>query len=191
MNMPSFLPYFSSFLKTETGQWFPSNSCLQHLTVKSLRICHTAPSVQFSHSVVFDSLWLQSPSAGILEPQKVKSDTVSTVSPSICHEVMGPGAMIFIFWMLSLKPTFSLSSFTFIKKLFSSSLLSALRVMSSAYWRLLIFLPAILIPAGASSSPAFFQDGEALYSQQKQDRELTVAQIMNSLLTNSGLSWRK
>src|SRR5574337_594722 len=41
--------------------------------------------------------WLQSPSAVILEPQKIKSDTVSTVSPSISHEVMGPDAMIFIF----------------------------------------------------------------------------------------------
>ena len=41
--------------------------------------------------------WLQSPSAGILEPRKIKSDTVSTVSPSICHEVMGPDAMIFVF----------------------------------------------------------------------------------------------
>ena len=38
--------------------------------------------------------WLQSPSAVILEPRKIKSDTVSTVSPSICHEVMGPDAMI-------------------------------------------------------------------------------------------------
>ena len=44
---------------------------------------------------------LQSPSAVILEPRKIKSDTVSTVSPSICHEVMGPDAMIFVFWMLS------------------------------------------------------------------------------------------
>ena len=41
--------------------------------------------------------WLQSPSAVILEPPKIKSDTVSTVSPSIFHEVMGPDAMIFIF----------------------------------------------------------------------------------------------
>ena len=41
--------------------------------------------------------WLQSPSAVILEPKKIKSDTVSVVSPSICHEVMGPDAMIFIF----------------------------------------------------------------------------------------------
>ena len=41
--------------------------------------------------------WLQSPSALILEPKKIKSDTASTVSPSICHEVMGPDAMIFVF----------------------------------------------------------------------------------------------
>ena len=41
--------------------------------------------------------WLQSPSAGILEPPKIKSDTLSTVSPSISHEVMGPDAMIFVF----------------------------------------------------------------------------------------------
>ena len=44
--------------------------------------------------------WLQSPSAVILEPPKINSVTVSTVSPSICHEVMGPHAMIFVFWML-------------------------------------------------------------------------------------------
>ena len=64
--------------------------------------------------------WLQSPSAVILEPPKIKSDTVYTVSPTISHEVMGPDAMIFVFWMLSFKPTFSLSTFTFIKRLFSS-----------------------------------------------------------------------
>ena len=45
--------------------------------------------------------WLQSPSAVILEPKKIKSDTVSTVSPSISHEVMGPDAMIFVFWMFN------------------------------------------------------------------------------------------
>ena len=65
--------------------------------------------------------WLWSPSAVILEPQKIKSATVSTVSPSICHEVMGPDAMILVFWMLSFKPIFSLYSFTFIKRPFSSS----------------------------------------------------------------------
>ena len=52
--------------------------------------------------------WLQSPSAVILEPKKIKSATVSTVSPSICHEVMGPDAMILVFRMLSFKLTFSL-----------------------------------------------------------------------------------
>ena len=67
----------------------------------------------------------------------------------------GQDAMIFIFWMLSFKPAFSLYSFTFIKKLFSSSSLSAITVVSFAYLRLLIFLPAILIPVSASSSLAF------------------------------------
>ena len=90
--------------------------------------------------------WLQSPSAVVLETKIIKSVIVSTVSPSICHEVMGPDAMILGFWMLSFKLTFSLSSFIFIKRLFSSSSLSAIRMMSSAYLRLLIFLPAILIP---------------------------------------------
>ena len=98
--------------------------------------------------------WLQSPSAVILEPRKIKPATVSTVSPSIFHEMMGQDAMIFVFWMLSFKPTFSLSFFTFIKRLFSSSL-SAIMVVSSAYLRLLIILPAILILASASSSPVF------------------------------------
>ena len=54
-------------------------------------------------------------------PPKIKSVTVSNVSPSICHEVMGPDAMIFVFWMLNFKPTFSLFSFTFIKRLFTHS----------------------------------------------------------------------
>ena len=49
--------------------------------------------------------WLQSPSAVILEPPKIKSDTVSTVSRSICHEVMGPDGMILVFRMSSFKPT--------------------------------------------------------------------------------------
>ena len=99
--------------------------------------------------------WLQSLSAVILEPKKIKSITVSIVSPSICHEVIESDAMIFVFWMLSFKTTFSLSSFTFIKKFFSSSSLFAIRVVSSAYMRILIFLLVILIPACASSSPAF------------------------------------
>ena len=99
--------------------------------------------------------WLQSPSAVILEPKKIKSATISTVSPSICHDMMEPDAMILVFWMLSFKPTFSLLSFTFIKRPFSSSSLAAIRVVLSAYLRLLIFLLAILIPACTSSIPLF------------------------------------
>ena len=98
--------------------------------------------------------WLQSPPVVILEPPRPNK---------VCycfhcfpyHEVMGLDAMIFVFWMLSFKSTFSLSSLTFIKRLFSSPLLSAITVVSSIYLRLLIFLLAILIPACASSSLAF------------------------------------
>ena len=102
--------------------------------------------------------WLQSPSTVILEPPRIKSLTVSIVSPSICHEVMGPDAMIFVFWMLSFKQAFLFSSFTFMKRLFSS-LLSAIRVVSSAYLRLLIFLPAILICLLVWLSNSSYKDG--------------------------------
>ena len=86
--------------------------------------------------------------------------------PSISDKVMGPDAIILVFWKLSFKPTFLLFSFTFIKRLFSSSL-SAIRVVSSAYLRLLIFLPAILIPASASSSPEFLM----MYSAYKLNKQ--------------------
>ena len=65
---------------------------------------------------------------------------------------MGSDAMILVFWMLSFKPSFSFYPFIFIRRCFSSSLLSVLTVVSSVYMRLLIFLPIILIPACASSS---------------------------------------
>ena len=113
--------------------------------------------------------WLQLPSAVILESKKRKSAIVSTVSLSICHEVMGLDAMILVYWMLNFKPAFSFSSFTFIKRFFSSFLLSAIRVVSSAYLRLLIFLLAILIPAYASSSLTFLMMYSAckLYKQRE------------------------
>ena len=69
--------------------------------------------------------WLQSPSAVILEPKKIKSITVCIFSSSICHEVMGSDVLIFVFWMLSFKPAFSLL-FHF-KRLFNSSSVSAIR----------------------------------------------------------------
>ena len=76
-----------------------------------------------------------------------------------CHDLC--------FLNVELKPTFSLSSFTFIKRLFSSSLLSVIRVVSSAYLRLLIFLLAILIPACASFSLAFHM----MYSAYKLNKQ--------------------
>ena len=93
--------------------------------------------------------WLQSPSAVILEPKKIKSVTVSIVSPSVCHEVMGLDAMVFVFLMLSW-PAFSFSSFTFIKRLFSSSLLSAIRVVSSACAKWLQLCPTLCVPMDCS-----------------------------------------
>ena len=69
--------------------------------------------------------WLQSPSAVILEPPKIKSDTISTVSPSICHEVMGPDAMILVFWMLSFKDY--RESVSFLPQMFS-------RITSETIW---------------------------------------------------------
>ena len=99
--------------------------------------------------------WLQSPLQWFFEAQKNKVLHCFHCFLIYLLWSVGPHVMIFIFWMLSLKWAFSLSSFTFIKRLFSSSLLFAIRVVSSAYLRLLIFLPAILIPACASSSLAF------------------------------------
>ena len=84
----------------------------------------------FIHLIRTDS-WLQSLSAALLEPPKIKSVTVSIVSPSISHEVMGLGAMILVFWMLSFKQTFSLYSFTFIKRIFSSSLVGTPQILGS------------------------------------------------------------
>ena len=89
---------------------------------------------------------------------------------SICHEMMGLDVIILVFWMLSFKPTFLLSSFTFIKRIFSSSSLSAIRMVSSAYLRLLIFLLAVLIAACSSSSPAFLMIYSAYKLNEKGDK---------------------
>ena len=111
--------------------------------------------------------WLQSPSAVILEPQNIKSASLHCFSNYLSWS-NGTRCLIFVFWILSFKQTFSLSSFTFIKRLFSYySSFSAIRVVSSVYLRLLIFLPAILIPAYASSSPEFLM----MYSAYKLNKQ--------------------
>ena len=115
--------------------------------------------------------------------RKIKSATVSTISPSICHEVMGPDAIILVFWMLSFKPTFSLSSFTFVKRLFSSSslylvLLNVICSLHNWYWRV-----------GLVSSQKIFRDktkrskkqSEDLLSNRKVSGSSLVAQTVKCL----------
>ena len=84
----------------------------------------------------------------------------------IYHEVMGLDAMILVFFNVEFKPAFSLSSFTFIKRLFCSPF-SAISMVLSVYLRLLILLPAILIPACSSYSPAFHM----MYSSYKLNKQ--------------------
>jgi len=107
--------------------------------------------------------WLRSPFTVISESKKIKSCHCFHCFP------------IYLQWsdgirdhdLSCFKLTFSLSSLTFIKRLFSSSSLSAINVVSSAYLRLLIFLPAILILTCASSSLAFCM----MYFAQKLDKQ--------------------
>ena len=75
--------------------------------------------------------WLQSLSIVILEAKKITSVTAYNFSPSIFHEMMGPDDMILVFGMLSLKQVLSLFSFTLIKRVFCSSSLSAIRVVTT------------------------------------------------------------
>ena len=99
--------------------------------------------------------WLQSLSAVIMEPRKIKSATVSTVSPSICHEMMGLDAMILVFWMLSFKPNLhsplSLSSRGSLVPLH----FLAIRVVVTCISEVIDNSPRNLDSSLCSSSPAF------------------------------------
>ena len=123
--------------------------------------------------------WLQSPSAVILEPEKI-----------VCHSFYffpiylqwsdGTGCYDLSFLNGDFKPGFSLSSFTLIKRLFSYSSLSAMRVVSSAYLKLLIFLPAVLIPAWDSSSPAI----HVMYSAYRLNKQGDNIQLWHTPFTS-------
>ena len=110
--------------------------------------------------------WLQSPSAMILEPKKIKSVSFHCF-PIYLPWSDGTGCHDLSFMNVDFQAGFSLSSFTFIKRLFSSSSLSAIGSCHLHNLRLLIFLPAILIPACVSSSPAFLM----MYSAYKLNKE--------------------
>ena len=110
--------------------------------------------------------WLQSPPAVILEPKKIVSHSFHCF-PIYLQWSDGTGCHDLHFWMLSFKPTFPLSFFTFIKKLFSSSSVCAIWCHLHISLMLLMFLPAILIPACASSSLAFHM----MYSAYKLNKQ--------------------
>ena len=126
------------------------------------------------------SSWLQSPSAVILEPKKIKVCHCFHYFPICLPWSDGTGCHALCFLNVEFKPAFSLSSFTF-ERLFSSSSLSAIRMVSFAYVRLLIFLLAILMPACASPSPAFLM----MYSASKLNKQggsISLFQFWTSLL---------
>ena len=192
----SLLPYslFAFNLSQHQGLFQRVNSSHQMANVFELQLQHQ--SFQWLFGIDFLHDWLvwslctktgfqeSSPaqfkrinsSALTLEPKEIKSITTSNFSPSICYEVMGLNAMILVFWMLSFKPAFSLSSFTLMKMLFSSSSLSAITVVSSAYQRLLIFLPAVFIPAYDSSNPTF----RKMYSTYKLNKQGDIIQLCHT-----------
>ena len=113
-------------------------------------------------------LFLQSQSAVILEPPKIK---LLTVSPSICHEMMGPDTMFLVFWMLHFKPIFSLSSFTFIKRLFSSYFAFCDKGGVICMSEVIDISPC---PACVSSSPVFLMPSGLKFMSGGQESQITV-----------------
>ena len=96
---------------------------------------NTLSSVLLSFAFLLGSnhlLKAAAPSSVILEPKKMKFVTTSTFSPSICHAAMGLDALILFFLIFTLGQALSLSSFTLIKRLFNSSVLSPITMVSSA-----------------------------------------------------------
>jgi len=120
--------------------------------------------------------WLQSLSAVILDPKKIKICHCFHCFPIYLPWSDEAGCHDLHFLNLSFKPDFSLSSFILIKRLFSSSSLSAIRVVSSVYLRLLIFLLAILIPTCESFSPAFHM----MYSAYKLNKQGDNVQLWHT-----------
>ena len=122
--------------------------------------------------------------------QEEESVTASTFSHSICHEGMGPDAMILVFLTLSFKLAFLLSSFTLFKRLLSYSSIPAIKVVSFAYLRLLIFLSAVLIPACNSSSLAFWVMCSAYKLNKQGDNNKQPFHTPFSILNQSVVSYK-
>ena len=98
--------FFSPLLSLQSN-YLIHTWLLEKIALTTWNFVRKVMSLLFPRSKCLLISWLQSSSAVILEPKKTKSVTVSIVSPSICHEAMGPDAMILVFWLLSFKPVFS------------------------------------------------------------------------------------
>ena len=117
------------FSRQEHWSGLPFPSPMHENDVSVFNMLSTFVIAFLPRSMLLLILWLHSPSIVTLEFRKIKFVTVSIVSHLFAMKwLMGVDAMILVFWMLSLKPAFSVSSLTFIKRLFSFSLLSAIRV---------------------------------------------------------------
>ena len=156
-------------------QCFPFNLCLPHLPP----LC---PTNLFSMSV--SPFFPCSHHPQLFQNPRREIVTGSTFSPFICHEVMGPDAVILVFLILTFKPAFSLTSSIPIKRLFSSSLLSAIRMISSVYLMLLLFLLEILIPACEESNPTFLMMHSA-YKLNKQGDDIQPCHTLFLILNQS------
>ena len=135
----------------------------------------------------FPISWLQSPSAVILEPRKRKSITAPRFSPSVRHEVMGLDAMILVSLIFSFKLAFSPSFVTLIKRLFSSFLLSTIRVVSSTYLKLI--LSSNLDSSFNPSSPEFHMMC-SVYKLNKQGDNKQPCHTPFSILNQSVVPYR-
>ena len=123
--------------------------CLGYITLSRFVIAFLSRS---KHILIS---WLQSPSAVILEPKKIKSVTISIFFPHLlAMKWWDQMPMILVFWMLNFKPTLSLSSFTIIKRLFSSSLLHCHKGGIICISEVIVISPSNL-----DSSSCFFQSG--------------------------------
>ena len=159
---------------------------LQHHSSKASILLHSAFfTVQLSHPYMTTEktiaprskclliLWLQSLSAEIFGSLKNQARHSVNCFPIYLPWSDGTRIHDLSFLNVSFKPAFSLSSFTFIKRLFISSSLSAIKVVSSTYLRLLVFLSAVCIPGCDSSSLAFWLK----YSEYKLNKQVDNIQV--------------
>ena len=116
--------------------------------------------------------------------KKIKSLTVSIVSPSTCYEIMGPKAMIFVLECRVLNHLFHFPVSLLSRGLFSPSSLSAIWVLPSVYVRLLLFLPAILIQVCVSSSLAF----HTMYTASNLNKQGCNSEPVHSCMSGSRIS---